>query len=201
MRARIRGAFVMLIIVTALIRALVNWMIPTTTVADAPPNYPMPVAPGDILGSLGAGSDLPSAAPSTATRPRKGSFGAKVPITNAGSTLATIIVTGPRYAASTLNGTVTPSNGAFVSFSVTVTAAATRNGSTPFYANPFDFSIRTPDGKRLTNTVVTEHRWLPPGDLAPNQTATGWVDFDAPPHGTLVYNPTIGPGSGAEWKC
>jgi len=123
--------------------------------------------------------------------PRKARFGAVLTLTQGVSGSATLRVERPVITTSADDGFDRAEHGVLVSFRVTY-ATTTR-----FDYNALDLYVRGADGSRYEATFDREPA-LDAGTLSRGERATGWVTFDAPPHGTLVYAPDEGP-SVAEW--
>jgi len=60
--------------------------------------------------------------------------------------------------------------------------------------------VRGGDGTHYDVTVGMREPGLDSGTLNPGQRAVGWVSFDAPRHGTLVYENYSAGSILAEWR-
>jgi hypothetical protein len=96
----------------------------------------------------------------------------------------------------TLNeGFSKPTKGQFVSFSVTEKAIT--NGVD---YNLFEYYVRGPDGAHYNpGTIGTKDPAFNSGTLHAGEPVKGYVSFDAPAHGTLVYSQPFS-ASVVEWK-
>jgi hypothetical protein len=107
---------------------------------------------------------------------------------------AGLTVTRPVTDASLDQGFMKPENGQFVSFTVSFTG---KSGG--FDYNPFDFYVRTSTGAHIEHTFGKEPG-LHSGTLHPGEPVSGYITFDEPAHGTLVYQPSAFESSLAEWQ-
>jgi hypothetical protein len=110
-------------------------------------------------------------------------FGQAVDVGQNGHPSGTMVVDRPSPAAQVTG--VTPAGGKYLSFRVTVRAQ--RDG---MVYNPLYFSVIGPDGTRYAPVVGggREPR-LDPGVLPARSQVSGFVTFEAPVRGTLVYAP------------
>jgi hypothetical protein len=152
-----------------------------TEAADTPP-------PSEVLETYPPPPTEEGTQPPTATaestwppKPRKARFGDVVEITQRDADAAALRVERPVITASFDHGQLLPSHGAFVSFRVTFAAKLI-----------FDYDVAAlyvqgPDGTGYDVTSGMREPEVDQGQLDPGQRITGWVTFDAPRHGTLVY--------------
>ncbi len=127
--------------------------------------------------------------------PRKARFGDVVTISQYGLDAATLRVERPVIATSFDDGLLLPEHGAFVFFRVTYVAKAS------FDYDVINLYVRGADGSQYTVALGMREPGLDSGTLNPGQRAVGWVSFDAPRHGTLIYAQDYGEGHiVAEWS-
>ncbi len=152
--------------------------------------------PGETPSAVETPTPADTAPPADAG-PTIGKFGVTESFTSDDGSAWNIVVTRPRSDKSFDDGYTTPSPGnVFVSLKIKVTATA---GNVDY--NEFDWYVRNPDGGHLDGTMGLEP-WFSSGTLHTGETVTGYLTYDSPGHGALVYDPNTfgGTGSLAEWK-
>ena len=132
--------------------------------------------------------------PATPRGAAAGSFGQSYAVSQDGQPGADLVVGPPSTEATEFGGFSTPDNGQFVSFQVTFTGT----GRQTFDDNPFDFYVRDAQGQHYLPGAGHDPQ-LDAGTLNPSEKASGYITFDAPAHGTLVYAPNAFDTSLAEW--
>lgn len=67
--------------------------------------------------------------------------------------------------------------------------------------NPFlEFYISDSAGARYNSTLPVKEPELTSGTARPGRPASGWVTFDAPRHGAIVFHNALDDTPIAEWK-
>jgi hypothetical protein len=102
-------------------------------------------------------------------------------------------ISAPVLDASFFDGYSLPKSGQFVSFSVRVKAAT--NG---FDYNEWDFYVRGANGAHYDPTSGKDPTFSA-GTAHKGELVTGYITFDAPRHGTLVYAPNFSGEAIGEW--
>ena len=106
---------------------------------------------------------------------------------------ATYTISTPVLDASFYDGTTLPKQGQFVSFNVHI--KSTTNG---FDYNEWDFYVRGANGAHYDPTSGKDPSFSA-GTAHAGELVTGYVTFDAPRHGTLVYAPNFSGEAIGEW--
>lgn len=119
-------------------------------------------------------------------------FGRAVTVKRFGQPIAVLTVAAP---AVDRGDQVKPDHGVFLGFDVTWSALA---GQLYEYS-PYEFYVRDAGGARFEATGRREPR-LGSGTLVAGDRVRGWLSFDAPAHGALVYAPNSAGPAVAEWR-
>jgi hypothetical protein len=109
-----------------------------------------------------------------------------------------VVTAGAPVLDATLGGGIAhPDEGQFVS--VRVTLVAGRSGPVPYSLS--DFYVRDAGGAHYVAAIFGQRDpALDRGTLRPGERVSGWLAFDAPRHGVLVFAPGDAGLSVAEWR-
>jgi hypothetical protein len=194
------SVFVVLVLVVAIIGAATSGSSKKTTTASNSGSQPAAAPtlndlPSDEIPATEPGfpsDEPPGSTPNLA--PFASSFGQPVELSQNGDDAGSVTVDAPSLAASFLDGFETPKSGQFVYFDVHFHSQI--NG---FDTNEWDFYVRDTAGNHYDPSS-----WKDPSfsatTLNTDEKVSGYITFDAPAHGTLVYAPNYGQGSVAEWS-
>jgi hypothetical protein len=147
---------------------------------------PGPPADGSVPASPGPGDG-----------PTAGRFGVPVQLIVDGEPAGSYTLSAPVVSARGGKFDPSPENGAYVSVEMTVQALP---GKELDFNTVLEFSVRGADGARYDTVLATKDPALSSGTASPRRPATGWITFDAPKHGTIVFHRAFDDDPIAEWK-
>lgn len=144
-------------------------------------------APSTSIATIGGDPINLTTSPPPENSEGKGRPGDTATITEGGERVGTVRVITVKSYPRGFSDYDRPKNGQYLSVDITVEAI-----SEGFDINPFDFFVRTPDGRRFDPTVAYEapEPSLDYSELNPGEKIRGYVTFDVPRgHGEVVYAP------------